>query len=164
MKNNPPVIPLIDPTANVIKLVEETVKRFDDLRKKESMFIEKLRETDIKRLDDLRIAESKSNETLRVLVETTARNIAESLKSTENSLSNRILSVEKAQYENKGKEGMSEPMMRELVIEVKKLAEYKSDNVGITKGRLDMWGWVIAAVMLLLYIGNIIISLYKYSK
>lgn len=51
--------PVIDPTANVISLVESQVLRADDLRDMTSLWAERLRVSDSKRLDDLRAAESR---------------------------------------------------------------------------------------------------------
>ena len=48
--------PVVDPTANVLKLVEEAVKRINDLHQQEVIFDDKIRQADIKRADDLRIA------------------------------------------------------------------------------------------------------------
>lgn len=60
-----PIIPLIDPTANVLKLVEEAVKRINDLHFQEVAFNEKIHEEKIKRQDDLRERETKRLDDLR---------------------------------------------------------------------------------------------------
>lgn len=47
--------PAVDPTENVLNLVEEAVKRINDLRTQDNDYYEKIRQADIKREDDLRI-------------------------------------------------------------------------------------------------------------
>lgn len=65
-----PVIPLIDPTANVLALVAAETKRqddlraaserrSDDLRNQETHYEQKLREAESKRIDALNLAESR---------------------------------------------------------------------------------------------------------
>ena len=49
----------VDPTANVLALVEAAVKRLNDLQDASTLRIEDLRELDNKRLDDLRRAENR---------------------------------------------------------------------------------------------------------
>jgi hypothetical protein len=45
-EKKPPEIPLIDPTANVLKLVEKAVERMDDLRAADDKWSERIRHTE----------------------------------------------------------------------------------------------------------------------
>src|ERR1035437_9384451 len=60
----------VDPTANVLALVEAAVKRLNDLQDAATLRIEDLRELDNKRIDDLRIAEARRLDEQAVLRET----------------------------------------------------------------------------------------------
>ena len=57
-RTGPPMIPLIDPTANVLALVAAETKRQDDLREAQAKF----QTLEIKRIDDLRIATERYHE------------------------------------------------------------------------------------------------------
>jgi hypothetical protein len=46
----------VDPTANVLQLVDAAVRRINDLHEQELLFDAKIRDVDIKRADDLRIS------------------------------------------------------------------------------------------------------------
>jgi hypothetical protein len=59
--------PVIDPTANVLQLVEAAVKRINDLHEQELEFNEKIRQEDVKRQDDLREKDIKRLDDLRAV-------------------------------------------------------------------------------------------------
>ena len=56
---------VIDPTANVLQLVEAAVKRINDLHEQELAFNEKIRQEDLKRQDEIREKDVKRLDDLR---------------------------------------------------------------------------------------------------
>jgi len=172
----------IDPTANVLLLVEAATKRLDDLREVEVRRMndlaecraacdEKLAEAEAKRLDAIRAVDASavaaateratatatvlakqvetSAETLRTLVSTTAAALAAQLTQLSNRFDERLASVERYQYEGKGKQAVVDPMMVELVEQVKKLSAGSEKGEGKSAGISMAWVVALGAVGLL---------------
>jgi hypothetical protein len=182
--------PVIDPTANVLQLVEAAVMRLNDLRQAEirrvddlrnaesrrvdeqselrAMYDEKLREAEAKRIDAIRAVDvnavtvaseraaaqaavlanqvSASAETLRTLVASSATAVANQLTQTITPITDRISLLEKAQYEGKGKEGVQDPMLTQMLVEIKALREAGSIGTGKSAGIAQFIGWILAGV------------------
>ena len=135
---------VIDPTANVLALVEAVVKRINDLHDAElrrvdelmelrAAFYAKLAEAEAKRIDAIRAVDvgavaiateratqqaavlaaqvSQSADTLRALVATTAATVAAQLQQMSAQLVERLALLERSQYENKGKSGVTSPLL-----------------------------------------------------
>lgn len=153
-----------DPTTNVTTLVIATAVRLDDLRIAEQNRINELLTLHMSHANDLRMAESKridairavdvnavvvaneramaqasvlatqvatSAETLRSLVATTAAAQAQQLSQLTSQLTDRINTLEKSQYERKGS----------------------------GTGMRDLYGWIIAGIMVLVNLGGIIFTI-----
>jgi hypothetical protein len=136
--------PSIDPTANVLALVESAIKRIDDVQRSElkrieeqismhTVYTQQLAQAEAKRIDAIRavdvgavaIANERaaaqatvlanqvvvSAETLRSLVATTATTMATQLQASQSQLMERISLLERSQYENKGRSGISAPLL-----------------------------------------------------
>lgn len=195
---------VVDPTANVIALVQSESKRHDELRAADQKRADELRGSDTKRLDDLRAAESRrvdeqanirahfqeqlalaeanrinairavdvaavataseragqqaqvlaaqvlqSADTLRGLVATTASAQAATLQTITTTLTDRIASLEKAQYENKGIAGVRDPAIDALISEVRGLAAARAQGQGQGQGANAVIGYIIGGVGLL---------------
>jgi hypothetical protein len=195
--------PVVDPTANVLLLVEAAVRRLDDLRVSESrrieellsletsrtkevaklhaMYQEKLSMAEAKRIDAIRavdvaavgIASDRvsqqaavlanqavaSAETLRALVATTATTVASQLATMSGQLAERISALEKSSYVGSGKQAMADPMLAELVTEMKKLQMIKDMGTGKSVGYNALWGYIVGAVGLVTAIVSVILSL-----
>ena len=95
-----------------------------------------------------------SAETLRTLVATTAIAQANQLAQLTTQLTDRLASLEKAQYEGVGKGRVVDPMMNELLQEVKTLRESNATIKGTGGGMRDMWGWVIGGIATLIAIAS----------
>ena len=95
-----------------------------------------------------------SAETLRTLVATTAIAQANQLAQLTTQLTDRLASLEKAQYEGVGKGRVVDPMMNELLQEVKTLRESNATIKGTGGGMRDMWGWVIGSIATLIAIAS----------
>jgi hypothetical protein len=174
--------PAVDPTANVLQLVEAAQLRQDDLRNADSRRLEDLRIAETRRVDEvaelranhikeLTAAEAKridairavdvaavataseraaqqasvlanqvstSAETLRILVASTATAQAQSQAQFSTQINERIALLEKSQYKGEGRSGISDPVMAELVTEVRNLRSIGERTVGKTAGI----GWV----------------------
>jgi len=170
--------PVIDPTANVLQLVEASIKRLDDLRFAETQRIddlskaesrrvneqstiradyeEKLRAAEAKRIDAIRAVDvnavavaseratqqanvlatqvAQSAEVARALVASTAAALATQLQGISSQLTDRILALEKSQYEIKGRAGFADPQMDALAREVEVLKASRSETSGKASG------------------------------
>jgi hypothetical protein len=91
-----------------------------------------------------------SAETLRVAQSTMAQAVAKQTADTFIEVTSRVAALEKAYYEGKGKEAVSDPMLAQLVAEVKALAQSGSVTSGASRGMRDLWGWIVAGVLLIL--------------
>ena len=116
----------IDPTANVLKLVEEAVRRIDDLQKAFNSRQEDLRNSEIKRMEDimdlrcayeekLRVAEAERLNSIRAVdtaaislnnerVISQAQAIATQSNNIHNAITDRISALEKQAYVVTGKD------------------------------------------------------------
>ena len=111
-----------------------------------------------------------SAETLRSLVATTATTAANTaaqiaaqftdrLASTEKALTDRIGALEKAQYENKGRSGVSDPLMEDLARQMRQLASGQQNAAGKSEGIGASWSVLIAVVAALIALGGLFIKL-----
>ena len=130
-----------------------------------------LRDSEAKRIDAIRVVDvnavsvaaersaaqaqvlanqvSASADTLRALVSSTASTVAQQLAQVQTQFSDRIAILERAQYEGKGKESISDPMMVSLLSEVKAMREANSQNSGKGIGMNALWGYIIGGAGLL---------------
>jgi hypothetical protein len=168
LKNN---VPEIDPTANVLKLVEEATKRLDDLRVAEAVRVNgileltriyevrladkevELREAESKRLDAIRAvdnvnvtrnAENARAEALALAknVTDTATMMAKQLESNTVQQSLRISALEAIMSEMKGKSTMEDDLPKRLNV----LERASSAGEGKSKGLKDIWGYIVGAI------------------
>lgn len=184
---------VIDPTQNVLDLVQAAIQRQDDLRAKDKEIAdaraehlkeiadlrshhaeaERLSARDLsaaesRRVDAIALAESRridallaasanavalattraeltaaalaervdtSAKTLATAVETTAKTLAVTVEATAKTLSERIVPLEQARYEGKGKQALADPALMELVSEVKALRTADSTRTGFDAGK-----------------------------
>jgi hypothetical protein len=189
--------PVVDPTANVIALVEANKVSSDMLRQADikfndevhkhikeignlrAMHAETLRVSDLDRLDKTRQVDvlagtasasalatavqtlantsDRNAETLRNLVNATAATMAKQTADQAQVLSAqtaalvtdinaRIAELQKSQYQGSGKASVADPIMVELVAEVKKLSSGQSVSTGTSKGISLVGALIIGAV------------------
>jgi len=103
---------------------------------------------------------AQSAETLRKLVETTAGTVAAQLQQISTQFTERLSVLERSQYENKGKQSYSDPMLADLMTEMKKSNARSSSNDGKSIGVAQVIGWIFGGVMLLVAV----ITLITHSK
>ena len=184
---------LIDPTANVLKLVEVSIQRLDDLRNSENRRIGELQAAELRRIDEiaelrarhaesLTVAESKridairavdvaavataserasqqasvlanqvsaSAETLRTLVSSTASAQAQQQAVFSSQINERLALLERAQYKGEGRSVVTDPVISDLVNEVRKLSASGSVNVGKSAGITWLGALAVGGVSLL---------------
>lgn len=184
--------PVVDPTKNVLQLVEAAVTRLNDLRESDSKWLHQLQDAEARRIDEqltlradfadkLTLAESKridairavdvsavavaseratqqasvlanqvvtSADALRSLVASTATAMAAQTQTLTTQFTDRLALLEKVQYENKGKSGLIDPMLQELVTEVRSLRESRSVSTGTVTGISSSWVMLIGLVSL----------------
>jgi hypothetical protein len=73
---------------------------------------------------------SASADTLRALVATTASTVAQQLAQVTGQLSDRLAVLERSSYESRGRETVSDPVISQLIAEVKGLRETQSSAAG----------------------------------
>lgn len=179
--NRRDVGPEVDPTKNVLDLVQAAVRRIDDLRLAENKRLEDLatserehvrellalrashsRELTVaeaNRIDAIRavdvnavtVASERANqsaqvlaanvatsaETLRTLVSTSAMTLAQQLTQTITPITDRIALLEKAQYEGAGKERVTDPLVTQLLLEVRSLRDSQAQGTGAQGQKIE---------------------------
>lgn len=153
----------IDPSANVLKLFEVSITRIDDLRRAENNHMLDLQKAELKRIDEklmmmerhaleLREAESKRLDAIREVEIHAVSTIVQQQESITKTFNDRLVIVEKSQYEGKGKESVNDPIYLELLQTVKSLRESRSGQAGISTGAKNIWGYILGAVGVLSFI------------
>ena len=87
-----------------------------------------------------------SAETLRALVATTNAAVATSMSNMSTQFSERISLLEKSSYMGKGKEEVSDPMLKRLYEEMRAMNEYSTSTTGKGAGMHQMWAVIVAAI------------------
>jgi len=95
-----------------------------------------------------------SAETLRNLVATTATTQAAQLGQITTQLTDRLASLEKAQYEGTGKQAVTDPQMAIVLNELKDLRQREFEKSGSGSGMSSMLGWIVSGIFLLLAIAG----------
>ena len=154
--------------------IDSEVRRIDEKITMHAEYEEKLTLAEQKRLDAIRSVDvaavstaserailqaqvlaknvTESAETLRQLVAQTASNVAEQLKTISTQLADRLLIVEKAQYELKGKTSVTDPQMDILLKKMDSVIESRAETSGTGTGRKEMYGWILGAIMFIISI------------
>lgn len=170
-----------------VQLRNAEVRRIDAQLATHTLYEDKLAMAEQKRLDAIRSVDvaavstaseraavqaqilaknvTESAETLRKLVDTTATNVAEQLKQISTQLADRLLIVEKAQYELKGKTAVEDPMKNEVREEIKVVKDlllaHIAESQGTNHGRKEMYGWIVGGIMTLIAVLSFLIPYLK---
>jgi len=182
--------PVIDPTANVLSLVDAAVKRLDDLaeadrrsnhlehehvreiatlrasHEKELRDMEAFRLNAIRQVDQLAVstAADRALQAIQALAATTASNadnlrnalastattIATQTTAANAAMTERIAALEKSSYLGAGRSGVSDPMLTELMLEVRKLSSREDTSSGKGQGINLAWGVLIGTAGLIM--------------
>jgi hypothetical protein len=96
---------------------------------------------------------SQAAETMRNLVATTAATALQNQQQQFGALSTRLAVIEQAMSEGKGKQSYSDPMIVELVAEMKAIRGTKGE------GQTAMWGYILGGLGLLALVADVIIHI-----
>jgi hypothetical protein len=100
-----------------------------------------------------------SADTLRALVATTATTFANQQQSLQTQITERLALVERSQYESKGKAGVSDPAMADMVVELRALRSAQSQGAGKSEGISASAGVLIAVIAAVAGLGGLIVSM-----
>ena len=169
--------------SNWLKQLQDAEsRRLDEQMKLRSEFADKLSVAESKRIDAIRavdvgavtVASEKatqqalvlanqvttSADALRALVATTATTMAAQSQVLTTQFTDRLGLLEKSQYENKGKSGMADPMIQELISQVKNLRDSRATTVGAVSGISSTWVAILGAATLI----SLIFGIYSSTK
>jgi hypothetical protein len=145
--------PAIDPTANVLQLVDAAIKRQDDLRDVKIYYVEKI--ADIRsawakdRAEQHAISDREMHEMERAAGLRTAASIEAVRAQFEgvlNSISNRISILEQTSYQSVGRQEVKDPMIAQLLEEVKTLRSSSETGIGKREGMSESFKMIVSLV------------------
>jgi hypothetical protein len=141
------------------------LKDMADLRSEHSTTVHRLESERLKAVRDVDVASVKTEadraqaaiealakittsnaETLRAALNNTATTIATQTSETINRIVERIAALEKSSYEGAGKQAVADPMMTELISEVKALRSSQEMSSGKEQGVSSVWLWVFGGI------------------
>lgn len=165
-------------SLRVDDLRKAETRRVDGQSMLRAEYEEKLREAEAKRIDAIRAVDvnavavaseraaaqasvlatqvSASAETLRSLVATSAQATATQLQQIITPITDRLALLEKAQYTGAGKEGVTDPLMSKLLIEMEATRTAMAQGTGRSSGFNSSWGYVLGAAGLVMAMFGII--------
>jgi tetrahydromethanopterin S-methyltransferase subunit G len=172
-----------DPTENVMKLVQETITRLDDLRKAESLRIDQFMQGESRRItetmnlranyeDKLTVAEAKRIDAIRAVdvaavsiandkANTQASILANQLTTSAETLRSLVQTTAAAQAQN------SQQLVNQLTDRLATLGDRVSateknqyEKAGSGMGMRDMYGWIFGAVMALVAISGALYTIF----
>lgn len=117
----------------------------DEIRKLESDRLDKIRQVDVLAgntaadraliaIQTLAQSNTTTADTLRAMVDNTAKTIAAQTESAMKGVNERLVMLERSLYEGKGKQTVSDPMMEKLVKRMDSLLESRAATVGKSAG------------------------------
>lgn len=102
-----------------------------------------------------------STETLRAMVDATAKTLAAQSAAQMQIVDARLAALERTSYEGKGKQQVADPQMAALMALVESLRESRSTHAGRSGGLQSGWSWIIGAVGLIAGLIGIFAALAK---
>lgn len=134
-------------SAREIRLLESD--RLDKIRQVDVLAGNTAADRALIAIQTLATSQAAAAETLRSMVTTTASTIAAQTSETVAGLTNRIAQLEKSSYEGAGKQAVADPMMAELVSEVKRQNAIITSGTGQSQGTKNTVAYIVVAVGLL---------------
>jgi hypothetical protein len=89
-----------------------------------------------------------SAETLRSMVENTAKSLAAQTAASMTTIDSRLAALEKQSYENTGKEKVSDPILEKVLTTIEGLQQSQSINTGRSGGMNSLWALIVGGVAL----------------
>jgi hypothetical protein len=153
--------PVVDPTKNVLDLVDASVRRIDDLANLRAIHTKEIadirdrhyRELSTKeasRLDSIQKAALDAIQANAKQVTDLAASIASSTATTFEAMAKRIAALELSSAEGIGKTRVVDPQIEALVDEVRSLATTRSEKTGSSDQSKAIWGYVLGGVGLVI--------------
>lgn len=144
-----------------------------EIRQLESDRLDKIRQVDVLAgntaaeralvaIQTLATQTTAERETLRSMVANTATTIATQTSETVSQLNLRISQLEKSSYEGAGKQAVADPMMTELIQQVKILTQSGAGTAGEKTGRMSqqqLFMTILALIVALILIGSAVIGI-----
>lgn len=165
------------------EVAEERVKRLEGEQSLRAEYHDKLMVAEAKRIDAIRATDvaaatlaneratqqadilarqvAQTAETLRALVDSTAKQIATQHEVFGKALGERVTLLEQKQYEAQGRSRIADPQQSEFVGELKRLRDTSTLRTGRSEGMSAVWGYIIAflsAVSMAISVGHILFS------
>jgi hypothetical protein len=168
--------PVIDPTENVLALVDVQTIHQNEMRVAESQYQNGMREAEVRRLSDLASLKERYDkqisDILTIQVKTTSELISTQLDKVTNSLSSqintaaaqnaslmgtlsdRIGKLEQSKWEVAGRTSVQDPATAATLVQIssvlKTLSETRNEGMGQMTARKDVGAWLAFAVMAVL--------------
>ena len=128
------------------KLAAAEAKRIDAIRAIDVAAVAVASERATQRANVLASQVASSAEALRALVATTATPVANQLQQISTQFTERLAALEKAHYESKGKSGVTDLELAELMTEMRNVVKVQSSTAGKAEGISASWGVIVGAV------------------
>jgi hypothetical protein len=132
-------------------------KRLDSIRQVDVLAVATTAAQSLQAIQALAATTQTNAENVRKDLATTADTIAKSTATTVGALSDRIAALEKSSYEGAGKERISDPMIVELMSQVKALANKEERSSGKSQGVQITTSTLIAVVVALIAIATFLL-------
>lgn len=133
-------------SAHANELREAEVARVNAIRQVDVLAVNTAADRASAAIQALAATTASNAETLRAMVANTATTIATQLQQTVSSINERIGMLEKSSYTGAGKQALSDPMMTELVSEMKAMRLAQSTSAGKGEGLHMGWGILLGAI------------------
>jgi hypothetical protein len=136
------------------KSASQESARLDAIRAVDQLAVSTAAAQSFTAIQTLAVNQAKDTETLRLAVANTATTLATQNAAQNAEFSRKIAALEQYQYENKGKTGMSDPMMASLSEDMKAVAAALAGGKGRNEGFSTSWAILIAVVVIIIaYLG-----------
>jgi len=132
---------------NALDMLE--AKRLDAVRSVDQLAVKTEADRSAAAITALANAAATTAETLRSAVNTSATNLATQLDRTVTAITERIAALEKSSYTGAGKQAVADPMMEQLIGEMRNLTAQRAADMGKSAGIGASWGVLLGAVALI---------------
>jgi len=143
-------------------LTAKESSRLDAIRQVDQLAVTRAAEQTLTAVNALASSQAREAETLRNSLTSTAAALATQNADTVKQISDRISSLERSSYEGKGKQAVSDPMLSELVVEMKSLRESRATGTGKTQGISAAWAVLLGVVTLI--VGLITVGAFVFTR
>jgi light-regulated signal transduction histidine kinase (bacteriophytochrome) len=135
---------------HALQLSSAESKRIDSIRQVDVLAVNTRAQEALTAIQALAAGTARDAEVLRSLVTNTATTIAAQTANIVATITERLAALEKSSYEGKGRQGLSDPMMADVLTEMKSLRESRDTGSGRIAGVGASWGVLVGAVGLIL--------------